>query len=89
MARGSGGDTEDEWKQVGCVVPGATLPELSLATLGQQRARVISGTEKNEADIRGGRPVSVPKAQIKSRTEFNRRSRAKSIVSKFGNLRVM
>ena len=68
---GLGGATEDEWKQVGCVVPGAMLPELSLETLGQQRAKAISGTEKNEADIRGGRLVSTPKAQIKSRTEFS------------------
>jgi len=66
------GATEDEWKQVGCVVPGAMLPELSLETLGQQRARAISGTEKkNEANIRGSKPVSAPKAQIKSRTDFS------------------
>jgi len=56
---GVGVATEDEWKQVGCVVPGAMIPGLSLETLGQQRARAISGMEKNEADIRGGRPVSL------------------------------
>jgi len=53
------------------VVPGAMIPELSLETLGQHQARAISGTEKNEANIRGGRPVSAPKAQIKSRTDFS------------------
>lgn len=48
------------------MVPGAMLQELSLETMGQQRARAISGTEKNEADIAAAGQSPPQKLRLKA-----------------------